>query len=117
MKEKFDNRREQAPEEENKREKFENLIDELGVNSMEITSFYAQKISKMPGLEIKKFEDIIKYAKFRMERQEWDKAYYYLNFIFFDAFRDSENVVKNKNRNQIIDLMNECLENLRIKKQ
>ncbi len=117
MKEQFENLANKAVYQDDKREKFENLIDELDASPIEITSFYAQKISKMPGLEIRKFENIIQYAQHRMKRKEWDKAYYYLNFIFFDAFRDSENVEKNKNRNQIIDLMNQCLENLRVEKK
>lgn len=92
---------------------FENFIDELGINSMELTSLYARKLSKMEPLEDYDFQTFIGYAKFRMDREEWDKAYYYLVFIFFDAFRDSENKEKNKFRNEIIDLMNICLEKMR----
>lgn len=117
MKEKFENTANQDADKKNGRERFENLIDELAISPIEITSFYAQKISKMPCLEIRNFKNIVKYAKFRMERKEWAKAYYYLNFIFFDVFRDLKNEEKNKHRNKIIDSMDECLKNLRTKEE
>jgi hypothetical protein len=113
----FENIEYKNTHEKNRRKKFEDFVDDLEINSAVFTSFYARKISKMEPLENEGFETHIEAAKLRMEKGEWDKAYYYLNFIFFDAFRDSENEEKNKFRNEIIGLMNECLEKMRIEEK
>ena len=93
--------------------KFEALVTENNLDTLEVISTTARLITRVESLKTESFKDLFDYIVFRMEREEFSKALYYAYTALVGCLKDSENQEKQQRKNKILDYIALCAEKMK----
>lgn len=96
--------------------RFEKLVLEKEMSTLETISTTARLISRMKPLSLAEFKVIAdEYINFRIKRKEFEKALYYSYNALVDCIKDPENPEKQERKNKILDYISLCAQEIKNK--